>query len=840
MTTKPTLRQKIGILLSVAALALLGLWLAAPYLLGASAAGGRRALTLAEADQIMREDGSLYKYILSRKKDGAISTTPKYPGKAWDWFCQARVEPGETKLPDFYRQEAYQETLRRNMDKSKLRGQRAAAWRHIRPVGSSAQPHASSTQPAGRIAELAVHPTNAQTIYAASAGGGVWRTTNRGGSWTNLTDGNLNDQDTTGELPSIGMGSVAIDPFNTTTIYCGLGEGATGGNYEPYGAGVYKSTDNGSTWNLVNNTAQMRFVTDIAVGATTQTLLIAAKGDRDGSTGAGLWRTTDGGANWVRELTFSSYSISVDPANRNNVVMSGASSIQRSTNGGDTWTQAWSNGSAGRIELTRNGNTLYAVAGSWGGTLQALLKSTNGGQTWTTQPTTGITFNHTYYGSSQTFSPAQMTYNCSIQVSPYDANTVYLGSNLVFYKSANGGTSWTRAAWWQSNNPSAPPYMHADHHTIRFGENNNTVYVGCDGGFFYTTNGGTSWVEANNDYDSLQLYRFDINRTNASALIMGCQDNDKYVRRPGGVWQHNPNTFGDCMHVVAYDGAGSIFMGANYYAGAMAITEDGGANWSYSLRGYNGANNGIPNGEQGAWVAPFFTDPLSTNTLYLCAKNVYRAQYTQGMQPTWTQILALPGQPFFMDQMEVTLGATDRKLVGVLDTQRVGGTQRFFRANIDGSGYATKNLPQAGYINVVAPDPTDNNVVWIGYSNIGEASASTSKARLYRSDNLGDSWTNMTNNFPQNLPVSAIFIDPDNAQTIIVGSDIGAYRSDDGGANWVFWNEGLPRVVITDFDFYPATRTLKAGTYGRGVWETEIGGIPDIAVDPMTLTVPEP
>jgi photosystem II stability/assembly factor-like uncharacterized protein len=99
----------------------------------------------------------------------------------------------------------------------------------------------------------------------------------------------------------------------------------------------------------------------------------------------------------------------------------------------------------------------------------------------------------------------------------------------------------------------------------------------------------------------------------------------------------------------------------------------------------------------------------------------------------------------------------------------------------------------------------------------------------------------MTNNFPRNLPISAIFIDPQNSNTIILGTDIGAYRSDNGGQSWVYWNEGLPKVVITDFEYFAPNRLLRAGTYGRGMWETALDGTtgtPDIRISPTTINFP--
>jgi len=113
-------------------------------------------------------------------------------------------------------------------------------------------------------------------------------------------------------------------------------------------------------------------------------------------------------------------------------------------------------------------------------------------------------------------------------------------------------------------------------------------------------------------------------------------------------------------------------------------------------------------------------------------------------------------------------------------------------------------------------------------------------SRVYRSPDKGATWVDKTNNLPTTLPVSAIFIDPNNSSTVILGTDLGCYRSDDGGDNWFEYNTGLPNTVVTDFAYHPPTRRVRAGTYGRGMWETVIDGAPSIAVDPLSLSFSSP
>ena len=756
---------------------------------------------------------ALRQHVFTRRKAG-VWTTPKYPDRAWEWFMERRVPEGELGLPRAYREVAFAQTLQRNMDRSTLRSQ-TPNWTPIAPDGSD------GVQPAGRLIEMVVDPNNDSIIYVASASGGIYKTTNRGLTWANITDG---------FLPSIGMGSITMSPFNSSNLYIGLGEGVPGAHYEPIGSGIYRTTDAGSTWSLVPNTQGFSYVTDIRVLANENQLLVAVKGLRDG-TGAGVYFTSDGGANWQSISSSPAFSIDVDPTNRNiiNVTLGALGEswgqIFYTNNGGQSWTQtfpgqSFNNTGVFRIELTRSGQRMYALVAYADNSLGGMLRSDNGGASWSLLPLNGIP-------TSGDYKPGQMAYNCSIGANPFNPDIVFMGSNLRMYSSSDGGQNWAPRSDWAGD--AGLPYVHADHHSIRWGTNANTIYFGTDGGFFMSTDAGTSWTERNLGLQVMQVYRMDNSPVNATAVIMGTQDNDKYLRRPDGTWHHYPNTFGDCMEVICHPTDANVFMGTGYYGANVRMTTNGGNTWDW-LRTYTnqfggGAadNNGIADNERGAWVVPFFRDPQTPNTYYLGLANVYRAQITPGQRPQWQNILSItPAGSDKMEVMTLTNGTTNRHLVGYVarrtDQGLVAGLWRY---NINTNGpFQTVTLPYNGWVSAVHADPNVNDTIYIGFSDLENTPGN--RGRIYKSTNLGTTWSDITSNFPQNLPVNAIWVDPNNNQTIIVGSDIGVYRSDNGGANWVFWNSGLPNVVVTDFAYYAPTRRLRAGTYGRGLYETPL------------------
>ncbi|MFH0793912.1 MAG: hypothetical protein V2A74_07765, partial [bacterium] len=207
--------------------------------------------------------------------------------------------------------------------------------------------------------------------------------------------------------------------------------------------------------------------------------------------------------------------------------------------------------------------------------------------------------------------------------------------------------------------------------------------------------------------------------------------------------------------------------------------------------------------------------------------------------------------PHFFEHMDLSWGATDRQLyVGYArrDSQRTFHSG-IYRMDIgDGTGSATNQvelaLPRAGYIGAIKCDPSNNDTIWLVYSDFFLSQADNT--RIYVSTNRGANWTDKTANYPPSLPAIAIFIDPDNPNTVIVGTDLGCYRTDDGGTSWYTFNDGLPNTVVSDFAYYAPSRLLRAGTYGRGMWETNLdGGVvgnPEILVEPesLTFTAPEP
>jgi photosystem II stability/assembly factor-like uncharacterized protein len=393
--------------------------------------------------------------------------------------------------------------------------------------------------------------------------------------------------------------------------------------------------------------------------------------------------------------------------------------------------------------------------------------------------------------------------------------------------------------------------MHADHHGIAFGASHNTIYYATDGGFFVSTDGGTKWEERNNGLLCTQIYRNGNSATVEKKWIIGCQDNSVYVTKQDGTWVYIP-WFGDGFECMVDQGDPNYVYATNYFGSNVLFSNKGGENqdvWYY-LRDRQGGN-GIPQGEQGGWIVPFIADPLDPTQLYLGLFNMYRTKITRKppgenpQLPVWTKIYSYTGSTQevvnVMELIRLSYGPQNRKIFFLLsraNNQTGKWSIGLHRMDIDGTNESLLTTPRVGFINDIACDPNNNNNVWICYSDIGTYPKEAS--RIHKSTNLGDSWEDKTNNLPKSLPISSIFIDPQNSDTIIVGTDLGCYRSDDDGNTWYEFNTGFPNVVVTDIAYYPEGRKIRVATYGRGLWETplEAGGTPDIRIEPTSIIYP--
>lgn len=649
---------------------------------------------------------------------------------------------------------------------------------------------------AGRASALAVSPASESVIFLGTASGGLWKTVDGGTNWSSIFD-------------SVGtqtIGSLAIDPNDSNTLWVGTGEQRQScSSY--FGLGLFRSTDGGATFVDRNGSGptalNLSYVTAVAVQPGSSNVVLAGgAGYCSGGvlTGAGLYRSTDGGGTWANVGAGQINDVVFDPTNPNTVYAaagSGTSSttsgVFKSTNGGASFTQLTSGilsgTSAGRTRLAiapSNSQVLYALMNR-NGTTTGLYRTTNGGTSWSLRNSNAC--------------EGQCTYNLTLDIHPTSSDTVLVGT-IRPWRSTNGGTTLSVLdnTWGSSQK------VHQDIHVVRYSRTNGSrFWVGSDGGLWRTENGSTSYTNLNNGLNITQFYDIAVHPSN-SKIFGGAQDNSSTSRTTSNTWSVVTVTGDGFTNAVDSGNANYVFITSYPQSGYPAVyrsTSGGGVNGFSKV-----SNTGIASG---AATFPWETELTmiqgsTTSYLFTGSSQVFRAN-ARATSWSWTGISTnLAGS---------TLSAFGNQVGG--NTLYAGFQNgRIFRSD---NALATSptwtevtgGIP-SGWISDLAVDPVDSQRVLATRSVFGSP-------QLYSSTNGGGSWTAVGSGLPD-LPANAVAIDPLLTTRIFVGTDIGVYVSDDSGATFVPQMDGMPLgTVVTDLEIDDSPHLLSAGTYGRSAFQ---------------------
>jgi PKD repeat protein len=689
--------------------------------------------------------------------------------KRWEAFMEERVYPTGTR-PD---PGIYQRAVKELAAMERLQGTKSNAnWQPLGPyswanVGSGYNPGN------GRVNCITVDPTNANIVYVGTPAGGLWKSIDAGQTWNAL----FTDQ------PTLGVSGIAVDHTNGQVIYCATGDGD---GADTYSMGVLKSIDGGTTWNPTGlnwQTTATRTTRMLRMHPTDPLILFCA-------TSNGLWKTEDGGGVWANVADGSFHDVEMKPDDPG-IVYACGDQFFRSLDGGSTFSPITSGLPAAsevnrmRIAVSPNDAfNVYVLCGSGidGGFL-GLYRSTDGGSSFSLRSSSPNVFGYDDAGGD---SGGQSNYDMALAVDPANANTVWVGGVNV-WKSTNGGANWTiQSHWFYAG---TQPYTHADIHSLDV--YNGNVWCATDGGAFRSTNGGTDWVDRSIGLQITQFYRLGGSEADPGSIIAGAQDNGMNLLADG-----------DWAHVLGADGMeGAIdpsdpnILYGEFQNGGISRSDDGGQNF------FNIAPSTT---ETGGWVTPFAIDQQQPNVLIAGYNNLWRSDDRGN---NWQQWSAFPTN---RTVRAIAIAPSNSNVVYFCNTA-------WMRRTLNNGGsweLASTGLPDNA-ISSIAVDPNDPQHLFVALSGY------TAGNKVFESSDAGDSWTNISANLP-NVPANTLVFQNGTDDGLYVGTDIGVFYTDNTLSNWQPFAQGLPKVIVNELEINYASSKLRAATFGRGLWETDL------------------
>jgi hypothetical protein len=742
----------------------------------------------------------------------------------------------------------------------------------------------------GRVTAIAVHPSNPLIVYVGTAQGGLYRTLNGGTSWAPLIDNAMSGVIGT----PLAIGSVIIDPTNSTNVFVGTGEGNLSGD-SFFGNGLYIITNADSVNPIVNGPYNLRASdnADIFTGRSIVAIAIDPANHNNvfcaTSSGVGgivpsvysvlpprgLYRSTNAfaGVDNTGTPVFAQVNVEssetnaivtgavIEPGNGNNLVCALFSQSGNDTTGGIyrttnalsatpifTRTLGLPDFTNAKLAINKVGGavTVYVASGE-GLPNGRLYKSTDG----------GATFGPALAGAKG-FAGVQGFYDIAIALDPANADRVYVGGNAgdnIFLYSSNGGTSFS----------SSTTGLHVDVHAIAIAPSNTAViYHGNDGGIWKSTNSGLNWTSLNNStFSATQFQSIALHPVDRNFSIGGTQDNGtEFLSRDGGFTRAD---FGDGGFALIDQNAidpSSVTMYHTYFnqtdqviGTARVLNSSCAFERGWSFRGiYDGPValtmncdsmdqfNGIELTDTVNLYAPQVLGPGNPNTWYFGTDKLYRSIDQADTAIVASQLLE-SGTP--ISAIAISL-QDDRVRVVALNNGKVFATTTGAATllQIAGAGAinGTPGTPATG-IGRIAIDPNNKDVAYLCFNGFGTPASPIS--HVWKTTNL----TATTVNFAPaatglpDIPVNAIVIDAvtlsgGSSTDIYVGTDAGVYYSPDGGSSWSAYGSGFPHVAVFGLEIQSPSRVIRAATHGRGMYETST--VSTVTPTPTPTPTPSP
>jgi photosystem II stability/assembly factor-like uncharacterized protein len=679
----------------------------------------------------------------------------------------------------------------------------------------------------GRIIDIAVSPNDFATWYVAVACGSVWKTTNAGIKFSPIFDGQ----------PSFSIGCVTIDPNNPHTVWVGTGENNSQRSVS-YGDGVYKSVDDGKSWQNMGLKKSEHIGKIIIDPRNSDVIYVAAQGPLWGPGGErGLYKSTDGGKTWEKSLEVSENTGITDVCidSRNPDIMYAASyqrrrhvwtlinggpesAIYKSVDAGKTWrklTNGLPGGYVGRIGIAispMNPDVLYALIElpeNSGG----FYRSSDRGESWEKRSAHAV-------GSAQ--------YYQELFCDPVQFDKVYTVETVSQF-TEDGGKTFKNLGLKD---------RHVDDHALWIDpKNTKHIIIGGDGGLYET-------------YDNTETWRF-FENIPVTQFYRICVDNAEPFYNVYGGTQDN-STIGGPVRTISSNGLmNQDFFFTKEGDGFQSRVDPQDPDIVYSQAQYgsivrfdkkSGQRTDIqPIAEKGEelrwnWDSPLIISPHSHTRLYFAANRLFRSD---DRGDSWKVISPDLSKQIDRNQLKVMDKIWDAEavaknastslfgnIVALCESPKkenliyVGTDDGLIQVTEDGGKNWQKidnipGIPDMTYVSDIFASQFDENVVYATFDNHKMADF---KPYIMKSNDKGKTWQSISGNMPENGAVYSIYEDFVNPDLLFAGTEFGIFFTADGGKKWVQLKGGLPSIAIKDIEIQKREGDLALASFGRGFY----------------------
>lgn len=679
----------------------------------------------------------------------------------------------------------------------------------------------------GRISDIAVDPRDKATWYVGTASGGLWKTTNAGTTWTPIFD----------HEKSYSIGVVVVDPKNPNIVWAGTGENNAQRSVS-YGDGVYKSIDGGRTWKNVGLEESEHIGKIVIDPRNSDVVYVAAQGPLwSGGGDRGLFKTTDGGATWKKVLDGGDWSgvsdVVLDPRNPDVLIASTwqrirrqwgyiaggpQSGVYRSTDGGATWKKSQSGlpkqelGRTGLAISPVNPDVVYAIveaANDSGG----FYRSTDNGVNW--KKMSGYTAISLYYQE--------------LFADPSNVNRVY-SMDVVTMVTEDAGKSFHRVGERDK---------HPDNHVIWIDpDDTDHILIGCDGGLYESFDRGSTYKYFAN-LPLAQFYKVEVDNSLPFYRIYGGVQDNSTVGGASQTRTDNGITNRDWFFTAGGDGFQT-----------RVDPKDPNTVYSQSQNG-NLSRFDLATGERvdiqpqpdakepglrWHWDSPLIISPFSNTRLYFAANRLFRSD---DRGDTWRAVspdltrqidrneLKMMGRVWSVDAVAKN---TSTSLYGAIVSLAesplkegllwVGTDDGLIQVSTDGGANWRKvgdvpGAPDTAFVSRVTPSSHDTNTVYASFDN---HKAGDYKPYVFKSTDLGRTWSSISSNLPERGTVYVVIDDPVDPNLLYAGTEFGLYYTRDGGKKWSKLGSGIPMIQVRDLTIQKRDNALVAATFGRGFY----------------------